>query len=183
MSRTLIAYSSVDGQTLKICNHIKQVLERGCRAVELVEVGGATAVEPASFDQVVIGASVRYGRHRGHVHQFVEANRAALERIPSSFFSVNVVARKLGKDTAESNPYVQAFLRKTGWAPTLVGVFAGKIDYPLYGFVDRQIIRLIMWLSSGPTDPTTSVEFTDWQAVERFAQQVLGMGNARDIRD
>ena len=34
------------------------------------------------------------------------------------------------------------------------------------------MIRLIMWITGGPTDPATVVEFTDWQQVEAFAQVV-----------
>jgi menaquinone-dependent protoporphyrinogen oxidase len=54
-------------------------------------------------------------------------------------------------------------------------VFAGKLDYPRYGFWDRQIIRFIMLLTKGPTDPRAVVEFTDWHEVERFARTVSDM--------
>jgi menaquinone-dependent protoporphyrinogen oxidase len=179
MTRTLIAYSTVDGHTLTICRHLKDLLERAGHAVELVEIGQAKRVDPASFDRIVIGASIRYGRHRPEVYGFIEANRDALEQKPSAFFSVNIVARKTGKNTPESNPYVRAFRRKTSWVPQEIGVFAGKLDYPRYGLIDRQVIRFIMWLTHGPTDPTTCVEFTDWQAVGRFAQRVSAMDLAR----
>jgi menaquinone-dependent protoporphyrinogen oxidase len=172
MPRILIAYSTVDGHTLKICSRLKQSLERTGHAATLVEIPPAIRVDPASFDQIVIGASVRYGKHRPAVYDFIEANRQALEQKPSAFFSVNVVARKPGKDTPESNPYLKAFRRKTTWAPGEVAVFAGKLDYASYGFLDRQVIRFIMWLTGGPTDPSTCVEFTDWQAVEMFAQRI-----------
>ena len=32
-----------------------------------------------------------------------------------------------------------------------------------------------MWMTKGPTDPSTVVEFTDWQAVDRFAQEISVM--------
>jgi menaquinone-dependent protoporphyrinogen oxidase len=65
---------------------------------------------------------------------------------------------------------VQAFLRQVAWRPTLLEVFAGKLDYPRYGVVDRLIIRFIMWLTRGPTEPDAVVEFTDWQRVEVFGR-------------
>jgi len=172
MTRTLLAYSTVDGHTLTICLRIKQSLEAAGHAVDLHEIGRGTDPDLAPFDRIVIGASIRYGKHRPAVFDFVEAHRDVLDHRPSAFFSVNVVARKPGKDTPETNPYIKAFRRKTTWSPTALGVFAGKIDYPRYDWVDRQVIRFIMWLTRGPTDPAATVEFTDWPAVDRFAQQI-----------
>ena len=54
-------------------------------------------------------------------------------------------------------------------------MFAGKIDYPRYGFVDKQMIRFIMWMTSGPTDPTSNTEFTDWDNVDEFGRTISEM--------
>ncbi len=176
MSRTLIAYSTVDGHTLTICARLKQWLEDAGHSATLLEIVEGVFIEPGSFDQIVVGASIRYGKHRSAVFSFIDAHRLALESKPSAFFSVNVVARKPGKDTPASNPYIKAFRRKTAWSPREMAVFAGKIDYPKYGFLDRQVIRFIMSLTHGPTDPTACVDFTDWQAVEQFARRIGEMG-------
>jgi menaquinone-dependent protoporphyrinogen oxidase len=90
--------------------------------------------------------------------------------MPNAYFSVNIVARKPGKDRAETNPYVRTFLRSAHWRPRRVEVFAGRLDYPRYGVVDRTIIRLIMRLTGGPTRPDTVVEYTDWGRVEAFGR-------------
>jgi len=172
MPRILMAYSTVDGQTLKICGHIQSVLEAAGCTVTLFNIDSDKACDLALFDTIVIGASIRYGQHRPNVYHFIESNRVTLDRKPNAFFSVNVVARKVGKDRPESNPYLQTFRRKTTWAPREVGVFAGKIDYPQYRFMDRQVIRLIMWLTNGPTDPRSCTDFTDWHAVDSFAQRI-----------
>ncbi|HEY5896659.1 MAG TPA: flavodoxin domain-containing protein, partial [Burkholderiales bacterium] len=86
-----------------------------------------------------------------------------------------IVARKPNKNTPETNPYLRKFLRQISWRPRQLAVFAGKLDYPKYGFWDRHIIRFIMLLTSGPTDPSTVVEFTDWKQVERFAHVISEM--------
>ncbi len=49
------------------------------------------------------------------------------------------------------------------------------LDYPKYGFWDRQVIRFIMFLTRGTTDPRSVVEFTDWKQVEAFAQRISAM--------
>ena len=41
-----------------------------------------------------------------------------------------------------------------------------------YGFFDRQIIRLIMFITKGPTDTSKSYEFTDWSKVSDFVSQM-----------
>jgi menaquinone-dependent protoporphyrinogen oxidase len=94
---------------------------------------------------------------------------------PSAFFSVNIVARKPNKNTPETNPYLKKFLKKISWQPPLLGVFAGKLNYPIYGPLDRLMIRFIMLITKGPTDPKTVVEFTDWANVEVFAHAVCGL--------
>jgi menaquinone-dependent protoporphyrinogen oxidase len=67
------------------------------------------------------------------------------------------------------------FLKKIAWRPKKLAVFAGKLDYPRYGPFDRFMIRFIMLMTKGPTDPGTVVEFTDWQQVEAFGQLVSEM--------
>jgi menaquinone-dependent protoporphyrinogen oxidase len=109
------------------------------------------------------------------VHDFIKRNQALLESRPNAFFSVNVVARKPEKNRPETNPYLQKFLKKISWKPRELAVFAGKIDYPRYAFLDRLMIRFIMWMTHGPTDPTAVVEFTDWEQVEAFGRRVSEM--------
>jgi menaquinone-dependent protoporphyrinogen oxidase len=120
----------------------------------------------------VIGASIRYGKHQPLVNEFIKKNQVVLESHPNAFFSVNVVARKPEKNQPETNPYLQKFLRKIDWNPQLLDVFAGRIDYPSLGFVDKHMIRFIMWMTKGPTDPSLTIEFTDWDRVAEFAQKI-----------
>jgi menaquinone-dependent protoporphyrinogen oxidase len=143
--------------------------------VTLTELKPGTEIDLGPFERVVIGASIRYGKHRPVVFEFIDAHFQALQAKPSAFFSVNIVARKPQKNRPETNPYVRKFLEQIRWRPRELEVFAGKLDYPRYGFIDRQVIRFIMWLTKGPTDPTTVMEFTDWQRVDAFALRVAWM--------
>ena len=172
MARVLILYSTTDGHTTKICERLGQVLGQHAHQVTIAPVAGFPGAGLAAFDTVVIGASIRYGRHSRQVREFIDDNRQLLESRPGAFFSVNIVARKPEKNLPHTNPYLRKFLRQIAWQPRLLGVFAGKLDYPRYGFLDRLMIRFIMLITKGPTDPATVVEFTDWQQVEAFAVQV-----------
>lgn len=175
MARISIFYSTTDGHTVEICKRIKRTIEAQGDSVRLHDIKDMPNLAPGSFDKVVIGASIRYGKHQPVVHEFIKTNQEILDAHPNAFFTVNVVARKPEKNTPETNPYLQKFLKKISWQPQRLGVFAGKISYPSYGFVDKQMIRFIMWMTKGPTDPETVVEFTDWDKVEEFARMLSEM--------
>ncbi|GLS84199.1 menaquinone-dependent protoporphyrinogen IX dehydrogenase [Paraferrimonas haliotis] len=171
MSNILILHSSTNGQAIKICQTLVEELqgdEHSLTLQPLIDSNG----DFSGYDAVVIGASIYHGKHNPAVFEFIATHKKALEQVPSAFFSVNLVARKPEKNTAETNPYVQQFLTKTEWQPNLCSVFGGKIDYQSYSFFDRNIIRFIMWLTKGPTNADACIEYTDWNSVKRFAQQI-----------
>lgn len=175
MARILIVYSTTDGHTLKICRVLQQVVEQHGHAVTLADIGAADQLDLPGFDRIVIGASIRYGKHSRQVYEFVRKHRALLDARSNAFFSVNIVARKPEKNQPGTNPYLRKFLRQIDWRPRQLAVFAGKLDYPRYRPFDRMMIRLIMLLTHGPTDPGTVVEFTDWQSVESFGHTLGAM--------
>jgi len=175
MAKVLILYSTTDGHTIEICKRIKQTVEAQGYRVQMQDLKDEPELVSGTFDKVVIGASIRYGKHQPLVGEFIKENQSLLEEYPNAFFSVNVVARKAEKNQPETNPYLQKFLKKIDWQPQQLGVFAGKIDYPSLGFVDRQMIRFIMWITKGPTDPNAIVEFTDWDKVDEFGRMVAEM--------
>ena len=79
-----------------------------------------------------------------HLIQFYNWNIHTLNVKENAFFSVNVVARKPEKSAPETNPYLIKFLGKIKWKPKNLGVFAGKIEYPKYKFIDKYEIKFIM---------------------------------------
>ena len=172
MAHILFIYSTVDGHTLEICRRLQQVVASRGHEASLVELTPTTAVDLDRFDRIVIGASVRYGKHRPEVKAFIERNIRVLESKPSAFFSVNAVARKPDKREAHTNPYVRKLLDRISWRPAALAIFGGKIDYPKYGFWDKTIIRFIMWMTKGPTDPNMTVDFTDWDQVDTFGRTI-----------
>ena len=143
--------------------------------VEVVAIEELQLASLSEYDKIVLGASIRYGKHSREVYRLVAEQRAALEARPNAFFSVNLVARKPEKCGPDSNPYLRKFLRQIEWQPRMLDVFAGKVNYAIYRPLDRFIIRMIMRITGGPTDPETDIEYTDWSRVEAFARQVHEM--------
>jgi menaquinone-dependent protoporphyrinogen oxidase len=166
--QNLIIYSTTDGQTISIAEKIGEVLENSI----VISVTDAESLNLNDFETIVIGASIRYGKHKPEVYKFIKDNLGILDAKKNAFFSVNVVARKPEKNTPDTNPYMQKFLELSKWSPKNLSVFAGKIDYPQYKFVDKQMIRFIMWMTKGPTDINGTFEFTDWKKVESFAKEL-----------
>jgi len=175
MAKILLLYSTTDGHTREISLRLQKVIENSGNQVTLVDIVNAAAIDLDAFDKIVIGASIRYGKHSPAIYKFIKENTPRLDSKPNAFFSVNVVARKAEKNTPDTNPYLKKFLTQISWQPKNMAVFAGKIDYQRYRFLDRTMIRFIMWMTKGPTDPTTNIEFTDWNQVEAFGRVVSEM--------
>ncbi|MCX7153113.1 MAG: menaquinone-dependent protoporphyrinogen IX dehydrogenase [Proteobacteria bacterium] len=174
MARMLILYSTTDGHTREICERLQSVVEGQGHQVTLASVTAHPVPDLQDFQRIIIGASIRYGKHSPQLIEFINRNAGILNARPSAFFSVSVAARKPKNSRPETNAYMQAFLRKVSWRPAQLAVFAGKIDYPRYGFFDRLMIRLIMLVTGGPTDPQAVVDFTDWNQVEAFGRTIGG---------
>jgi len=172
MKKTLIIYSTTDGQTKRICDKLIDFSDRQSD-ITLCAVENASEKALDQYSKVIIGASIRYGRHNQLVYEFIRVNRGELEKKQTAFFTVNVVARKKEKNQPGTNPYMKKFLELSKWQPNKLAVFAGRINYPSYRFFDRLIIRFIMFITKGPTDTTQTYEFTDWKKVEHFAKEVL----------
>ena len=168
MEKTLITYSTVDGQTKRISERLAKLATQS--RVDVLPISNQINLD--SYKTIIIGASIRYGKYRNEVFNFIENNIHTLNVKENAFFSVNVVARKPEKSSPETNPYLIKFLGKIKWKPKNLGVFAGKIEYPKYKFIDKYAIKFIMWLTKGPTDTSKTYEFTDWNKVEDFARDL-----------
>lgn len=166
----LVAYASRDGHAARIAARLAD----GVAPATLVdlavepEAGGRLAERPLA----VVVAAVRYGRHLAPAERFLQAYRAAAAPPPLALVSVNLTARKPAKNTPATNPYLKKLTARHDLAPAAQAVFAGKLDYPRYRWLDRQMIRFIMAVTGGPTDGRSVVDYTDWAAVDAFAAEL-----------
>ncbi|HIF9110310.1 menaquinone-dependent protoporphyrinogen IX dehydrogenase [Photobacterium damselae] len=169
--KLLMLYSSREGQTLKILHYIEKELGDGFQC-EVRDLHAQPNVNWPEYDQIIIGASIRYGHFNKLLYQFIERNQVELKRAGASFICVNLTARKEGKDTPQGSAYVRKFLQKSPWQPEQIAVFAGALRYPRYRWFDRLMIQLIMKITGGETDTTKEVEYTNWQKVSEFASGI-----------
>jgi len=108
---------------------------------------------------VIVGASVHYGHHPAWLAAFLRKNPVPAA-CKSAFFSVSLSANQ---------NYAERFLRQTDWAPQLTAVFAGALAYSKYGPIKRFAVRAFAAIAGHDTDTSRDYDYTDWQAVERFA--------------
>ncbi len=168
--KTLILFSSRDGQTREIASYIASVLKEGmeCDVFNILRVEN---IVWSQYDRVLIGASIRYGHFHPAVTKFIKHHLYELQQRTSGFFSVNLTARKAEKRMPQTNAYTRKFLLRSPWQPNCCAVFAGALRYPRYPWFDRIMIQLIMRMTGGETDPAKEVEYTDWAKVKRFANE------------
>jgi len=170
-SKLLILYSTVDGHTKKICEYINKKLKNK-RIISISSLEESVKFNLEQFDEIVIGASVRYGYHRKNVYEFIRNNKSILNDKRTVFFSLNLTARKSEKNTADTNPYVYKFLKKINWEPTIKDVFAGRLDYPNLDTLNKLAILFIMVITNGPKDTSKTYELTDWKRVDILIKKI-----------
>ena len=87
MYGTLIIYSSTDGHTKNICERISNSLKSD-NEIKIISLAEATKFDLSVFNKIIIGASIRYGRHSKELYKFINLNKSVLEQKKSVFFAL-----------------------------------------------------------------------------------------------
>jgi menaquinone-dependent protoporphyrinogen oxidase len=174
MRRILLLYASTHGHTAKIAARIAAALEDDGATVDLRQLhGNKPQPAPQDYDAVILGASIHAGHHQRALVKWAERHHTALDLNPSAFFSVSLTA---ADDTEEARTatreYVEDFVAKTGWTPSQIATFAGAVQYREYDVATRVLMRLLMRHMHHPTDASQDYDYTDWDAVERWAREL-----------
>jgi menaquinone-dependent protoporphyrinogen oxidase len=169
MSEVLVLYASTHGHTGRIAAGIGLALERAGAYADVRALEYADEIAPWRYDLVVVGASVHAGHHQKEIVQWVRRNAAALNVLPSAFFSVSLTA---AEDTDEARRttlrLIDEFTAATTWTPTVTRSFAGALQYLEYPLFTRFAMKMLMHRGGHPTDSSRDYDYTDWSAVERF---------------
>ncbi|MDE0940655.1 MAG: protoporphyrinogen oxidase, partial [Pirellulales bacterium] len=86
MGHIIFIYSTVDGHTLEICERLAKIAEDAGFVADLFKLMPDSTIDLEAFDQIVIGASIRYGKHRPEVERFIADNIEAIEARHGAFF-------------------------------------------------------------------------------------------------
>lgn len=167
----LIGYSSCEGQSHKIAQYIAERLHD--QEITWFNLDKPSLwPDPAEFDNVLLAASIRYGFFRKHLDRYVERYTDVLQSRPSAFMGVCLTARKPGKDDPNRSVYMVKFAKKHQWRPDRRAMFAGALCYSRYTWWQTLLIQMIMKMTGGSTDKSADIEFTDWQKVKHFSDEL-----------
>ncbi|GBU10213.1 protoporphyrinogen oxidase [Gammaproteobacteria bacterium] len=200
MKNILILYHTRHGQTQKISEYIATNLSVNFKVTlqnintlidqtipeQVVDDQALDHLQldhPRKYDLIVLACPIYYGHHDSFISKLMLKNAPLLERIPCAFFSVNLTARKALKSDPNNNPYLLKFLKTLTFKPKLIAVFAGKLQYPSYGFFDKLMIQFIMKITQGVTDTSKIIEYTDWNKVDNFCNLIASNLNESNLNE
>ncbi len=83
--KTLILYSSHDGQTKKIAAYIAEIIKEN---VDVKSISDKVNLQ--DYDRIIIGASIRYGHFNKQLYKMLEKHTALFKSKKSRLFLVSI---------------------------------------------------------------------------------------------
>ena len=177
-----VFYATREGQTRKIAERIAADLHGRGAAVDLFDVRTCGEPDWPKYSVACLAASVHIGHHEREMIAFAKTHREALERLGAVFVSVTLSeagaedVRKTADErraaAADAQRMIDVFVKDTGWHPEQAMPVAGALVYTRYNFLVKFLMKRIARKAGAPNDTTRDYEFTDWPAVDRFAEDL-----------
>jgi len=184
MKPVLILYATRQGHTHRIAEYmVARLMAQGVSSdmVDAAHVSGQTSFD--RYSAAFICSSVHMGKHESEIAALVKHHRKELENLPTAFLSVSLSEAAVENPTADPARREQAkadvermineFLKETGWRPKKIKAVGGALQFTKYNFVLRFIMQRISEKAGGDTDTSHDYEYTDWDAVDSFVDQVI----------
>jgi menaquinone-dependent protoporphyrinogen oxidase len=171
MARYVVVYASKAGQTRTVAERLADDLRAAHHDADVLDYRSpraAPALEAA--DAIVLAGSVHVGRVHGGLARFAARFAVTLSERPSALVVVCLTASKTGPEAEKAMAaYVDAFLATTTWRPDVVEFVAGALRPSRLGVLHRTLISIVSRQESIVVPPE-GIEFTDWEALGRFAR-------------
>lgn len=168
-TRALVVYATSEGHSALVAERIAEALRK---TIDVVDLRLAAQVpDPSAYDAVVAGGPVHAAHHDKALVHWLETYAQEVNAKPSGLFQVSLTSTNDDEThTREARDLLVGLEEKTGFDPDVVGMFAGAVLYTRYGWFKRRLMRHIVAKEGGDTDITQDYDYTDWDAVERFAR-------------
>jgi menaquinone-dependent protoporphyrinogen oxidase len=171
----LIAFATTEGQTRKIARFMADELKALGHTVTLADVTDEPPA-PEGHDAAILGGSIHVGELQEALANYARNHTAALQTMPSAFFSVSLsMAGEEEISREEVRQSVAKFLATAGWSSRQVVHWAGALRYTEYNWFKRYLMRTITRRKgSNDTDTGKDYEYTDWEEVKAFCRKFPG---------
>ena len=174
--RALIIFASHDGQTQRIADRIARRMNQAHIPTDLHNVTehGADRISVDAYEAVVFGSPLHYGEHDARIRSCIAKYHDVLTRVPTGFLSVSLgIASVHPDDRREAIRLAERFVASLNWKPSVVAHFAGALRYSRYGWLKKRMMRYIAEHSGAKTRTDQDYEYTDWNDVDEFADDVI----------
>jgi menaquinone-dependent protoporphyrinogen oxidase len=170
----LICYATTEGQTRKIAEALRESIRKAGHDTVCIDAALSEGVAFGHQDAVIMAGSVHIGRYQPALVQCIASWLDDMKDVPTAFVSVSLSAASDDpEDIADAEGCAQRLFDETGWMPDLVHHAAGAFRYTRYDFFKRWAMRFIAMQKGAPTDASEDVEYTDWDALGRFAGEFI----------
>jgi len=185
-----VLYSTTEGQTAKVAEHVLGALTQAGVHATLVNIEKRDEAFRALADAqaAVLAASVHLGKHTPSFLDFVKVYREMLEHRHTLFLPVSLSAAHFLPGDDNTLAEIEAkFEAQTGWHPEVTAPVAGALAYARYGFVKRWVMWVIASTAKTgegpamPTDTSRDWEFTDWDALDRLVAKFVEQAQADEV--
>ncbi|MDZ7806444.1 MAG: flavodoxin domain-containing protein [Gracilimonas sp.] len=170
--KLLIIYGTVEGQTRKICERIKNEAKLNGHTVSLNNSTGPN-LSPFGFDAIIIASSVHNEKFQDSIEQYAGDYAKVLNNIVGVFVTVSLTAANDEPEGwKELEEITNDLLSRTGWHPTFIEHVAGAIRYSKYNYFKKFIVRNIAGRNGTQIDNSDDHEFTDWEQVNQILKKI-----------
>ncbi len=171
--RILVAYTTGEGHTAHVAQAIAARLRERGAATHIADIEEESP-DPTGFDAAVLGGSVHAGHFQAPLREFVQQHADWLNGAPTWFFGVSLsqAGKKAPIDPANARKQLDGFFEETGWTPRGVLSVGGALKYREYNFFKRSLMKHVAESAGEDTDTSRDWDYTNWQQVDRFADEV-----------
>jgi menaquinone-dependent protoporphyrinogen oxidase len=188
----LVTYGTKSGSTGEVAEEVGRALRASGAAVDVRQVGDVSEV--GSYDAVVVGSPVLYGKPHSAVADFLARNQEALTQMPVAAFLCCLELTQTGDEGERSIPtyvdpslgtppakegklssfekshlmsgFLNELLKSTPQVkPASVAVFRGRLDYNELDWISRSVMKLIRLIYHRAPEG----DFRNWQAIQAWA--------------
>lgn len=179
MTNTLIAYGTRYGATASTAKFIADLLQKEGFEVKVVNLKEQKNPDFATYDLVIVGTGLQFGRWTSEVEDYLKRNLPALSQKKVAFFasSMKTVLEREGKTSdleADRKMELDNKLAKLNFNPVSVGFFGGVIDFNKMNPLTRKMSGSMKKRleNAGFKENEGAYDLRNWEEIESWTKEL-----------